>query len=218
MIVDKFRKTVAIAKPNVRNLVRIFSNNLEKTSVSDNFHGNYRVVKLSPTLFKEKNLSKEEVKKLHGVILEAFEHLCDPKDKESLKYLNFNRFKGNLNSFYSAMRGNKHFLIKDKDSNIVGFYQYAHKSNNLYIQSIVIPKVLRNTSKAPTILKAAINNILKEAKKRNYKKITLHVDASNKPLIKSYERFGFKITKEEKDFYLKDFPAYYMEADISHLK
>lgn len=198
MFVDRYRKAITEKTPNICKMVRIFFNRLGKVESNDSFCGTYRAIELSPSIFGQKNLTKGEAKKLHLIVLEAFEHLCDPKEKEDLKYLNFKRFRKNLKSFSARIRGDKHFIIKDKENNIAGFYQYALKSHSLYIQSLVIPKELRHTNKAPIILKIAVNNMLKTAKKLKYDKITLHVEARNKALTKSYERFGFKIKKKKK--------------------
>lgn len=214
MIIDSIGKKLAEKTPNIRKIVRAFSHRLERTISKDNFVGEYRTIELSPALFRQKNLSKEEAKKLHGMVLEAFEHLCDPKNKEDRRYLNFKKFRKELRSFSRAISGEKHYIIKNKENNIVGFYSLKQETNSLYIQCLVLPKELRNTKKATHILKKIINNIEKTAQQEKYDKITLHVDSRNEDLVKSYKKFGFKIRKVEENFFLNEFPAYYMDASI----
>lgn len=214
MIIQRIGKKVAEKTQNVRKIVRAFSNILKRTVSKDNFVGEYRTIELSPALFRQKNLSKEEAKKLHGVVLEAFEHLCDPKDKEDLRFLIFKNFRKELRSYSRAISGEKHYIIKNKENNIVGFYSLKQETDSLYVQCLVLPKELRNTKKATHILKKIIDNIEKTAQQEKYNKITLHVDPREENLVESYKKFGFKIRKVEENFFLNKFPAYYMEANL----
>ena len=108
------------------------------------------------------------------------------------------------------------YVIKDKNGKVTGYFQLEPKhGEQLYIYSIGVPKELRNTKSSFATLKQIQENIKDIALKNGAKTVALHVDASNKPLVKLYEKFGFKTVDTEQNYYTNGDDALYMEADVA---
>lgn len=84
---------------------------------------------------------------------------------------------------------------------IIFIYKSMHR-----IYSIAVDKNYRNQG----IGKALMNHIIETSKAQGVSKISLEADATNLPLIKFYESFGFRMSKELKDYYAINQPAYRM--------
>ncbi len=108
------------------------------------------------------------------------------------------------------------YVIKDKNGKITGYFQLEPMNGDqLYINSIGVPKELRNTKSSFATLKQIQENIKDIALKNGAKTVALHVDASNKPLVKLYEKFGFKTVDTEQNYFANGDDALYMEADVA---
>lgn len=171
-----------------------------------------RTIDCGPRLFTHGEVSDQEMKEIHEFFVDAFRPLCEAEDK---KYLDFGCFRKNMKSWFGYLKGNRHYALKDEKNKIVGFYQLEKQGDVLYIESFVIPKKLRGTKTSRAILKCVIDNISKMASDSGYKKIALHVDSRNKPLLKLYEKLGFNLSRVEEDFYFENHHAFYMEFDVN---
>ena len=108
------------------------------------------------------------------------------------------------------------YVIKDKNGKVTGYFQLEPMNGDqLYIYSIGVPKGLRNTKSSFATLKQIQENIKDIALKNGAKTVALHVDASNKPLVKLYEKFGFKTVDTEQNYFANGDDALYMEADVA---
>ena len=108
------------------------------------------------------------------------------------------------------------YVIKDKNGKITGYFQLEPMNGDqLYINSIGVPKELRNTKSSFATLKQIQENIKDIALKNGAKTVALHVDASNKPLVKLYEKFGFKTVDTEQNYFANGDDALYMEANVA---
>lgn len=81
---------------------------------------------------------------------------------------------------------------------LIGYLQLEPvKDDELYIYSIGVDKKYQNTRLSYEVLMGIRATIIKEAQKKNVKKVVLDVEQDNPMLIKLYtEKFGFKITGE----------------------
>lgn len=108
------------------------------------------------------------------------------------------------------------YVIKNKDGKVAGYFQLEPMhGDQLYIYSIGVPKELRNTKSSFAALKQIQENIKNIALKNGARTVALHVDASNKPLVKLYEKFGFKTVDTEQNYFANGDDALYMEADVA---
>ena len=108
------------------------------------------------------------------------------------------------------------YVIKDKNGKVTGYFQLEPMNGDqLYIYSIGVPKGLRNTKSSFATLKQIQENIKDIALKNGAKTVALHVDASNKTLVKLYEKFGFKTVDTEQNYFANGDDALYMEADVA---
>lgn len=124
----------------------------------------------------------------------------------------FSAYKADLEE-----RGVLTYSLKSDDGKVLGYYQLEPIENGeLYIYSIGVPPELQKTKSSYAVLKKIQEEITKTANEKGVKKVVLDVDADNKALVKLYEKFGFKITGEDKGFEAGSaYHDYRMEIDVN---
>ena len=148
-------------------------------------------------------ITDEDLREIQKIDLEAFAQ-TDPISSS------FKRYKADI-----LDRGLESHVIKNENGKVVGYFQLEPIENGeLYVYSIGIQKDLRKTKSSYEALKLIQENIQKVAFGKNIKKVTLHVDASNAPLVKMYKKYGFEIKDTLNNYYANGDPAYYMEGDV----
>ena len=148
-------------------------------------------------------ITDEDLREIKKIDLEAFAQ-TDPISSS------FKRYKADI-----LDRGLESHVIKNENGKVVGYFQLEPIENGeLYVYSIGIQKDLRKTKSSYEALKLIQENIQKVAFGKNIKKVTLHVDASNAPLVKMYKKYGFEIKDTLNNYYANGDPAYYMEGDV----
>lgn len=106
------------------------------------------------------------------------------------------------------------YVVKDDDS-ILGYYQLEPiKDGDLYIDSMGLKPEYRMTRKGANAIKFSWEQIQDYARENNVQTMSLHVDASNRALVRMYERLGFTITETLNNYYENGAPAYFMEKTL----
>jgi glutathione synthase/RimK-type ligase-like ATP-grasp enzyme/ribosomal protein S18 acetylase RimI-like enzyme len=119
---------------------------------------------------------------------------------ESIRQMSFESLK------YSLKAKHQNVYLALLNSTIVGYaIQFVYK-NMHRIYSIAVEKDYRKQG----IGKALMNHMIEVSKSQEVEKISLEADATDLPLLKFYESFGFRINKELKDYYGQNQPAYRM--------
>lgn len=89
-----------------------------------------------------------------------------------------------------------YFIAKDKEK-IVGYAGFWHVADEGDITNIAVLPSYRRRKIASSLLE----EMIKEAKKRQLALLTLEVRCSNTPAINLYEHFGFKVIGKRKMYY-----------------
>ena len=153
--------------------------------------------------YRVEKADEAALKEIHKIDMEAFAE-TDPVPEK------FEEYKADLEE-----QNLESYVIKDKDGKVTGYFQLEPMhGDQLYIYSIGVPKELRNTKSSFATLKQIQENIKNIALENGAKTVALHVDASNKPLVKLYEKFGFKTVDTEQNYFANGDDALYMEADV----
>ena len=178
------------AQEKPQSIVQKPANNVQQgVNISD-----YKVEKADETTLKD----------IYEIDKEAFAETDPVADR-------FEDYKADI-----AEENLESYVIKNKDGKVTGYFQLEPMNGDqLYIYSIGVPKELRNTKSSFAALKQIQENIKNIALKNGAKTVALHVDASNKPLVKLYEKFGFKTVDTEQNYFANGDDALYMEADVA---
>ena len=202
--------------PNIRvknieeidqSVVSSIKNNYVRSPEKDCFmttpDGLSNVAEHKMTMAVTEAITDEDLREIQKIDLEAFAQ-TDPISSS------FKRYKADI-----LDRGLESHVIKNENGKVVGYFQLEPIENGeLYVYSIGIQKDLRKTKSSYEALKLIQENIQKVAFGKNIKKVTLHVDASNAPLVKMYKKYGFEIKDTLNNYYANGDPAYYMEGDV----
>ncbi len=102
-------------------------------------------------------------------------------------------------------------IVYEKDNLIVGFITATHLYETCDILSLIVDPEFRRHHIATNLIGYLITDL-----GENLKLITLEVAKHNKAALKLYDKFGFKIIHERKDYYAND-DAYLMarKSDLS---
>ncbi|MDR1167371.1 MAG: GNAT family N-acetyltransferase [Heliobacteriaceae bacterium] len=148
--------------------------------------------------------TEADLREVHKIDLEAFKD-TDPAAAD------FGQFKAQIEA-----DGLTTYVVKNKEGKVTGYFQIEPITSygELYINSIGVPKELRNTRASYDALKQIQEHITQIAKDHNLKKAALHVDAENKVLVKMYEKYGFEIKTTEPGYFENGNDAHYMELDV----
>ena len=154
--------------------------------------------------YRAEKADEAALKEIHKIDMEAFAE-TDPVPEK------FEDYKA-----YLEEQNIDSYVIKNKDGKVTGYFQLEPMhGDQLYIYSIGVPKELRNTKSSFATLKQIQENIKNIALEKGAKTVALHVDASNKPLVKLYEKFGFKTVDTEQNYFANGDDALYMELNVS---
>ena len=109
------------------------------------------------------------------------------------------------------------YVVRDENNHntILGYYQLEPINNgDLYIDSIGLKPEYRNTRKGYYTIKYAWEKILDYATENGANTLSLHVDASNRNLVRMYQNLGFTIKETLNNYYANGTDAYYMERPV----
>jgi len=107
---------------------------------------------------------------------------------------------------HSLQAKQQRVFVGEIDSIIVGYAIIFLYKDSRRIYSLAIDRNYRSQG----LGKKLMNYIIDSIKKENINKLSLEADATNLPLIKFYESFGFRTIKELKDYYGQNQPAFRM--------
>lgn len=125
----------------------------------------------------------DDLREIHKIDLEAF-------SENYGVYSDFREYKKDLEEQDVTT-----YVIKSQNGDILGYYQLEPvEDGELYVHSMAIKKDLRVTRASVAVLNLIKDEILNVAIEKNADKVVLDVESENKPLIRLYEKFGFKIT------------------------
>lgn len=133
--------------------------------------------------------------------LKYFETHLIPEFDEFWSYSILEQDFKNENTYY--------FVAKQKDE-IVGFAGIIIIIDEANIMNIVTKKNKRNLGIGSKLL----DKLIDFSKEKNQKSITLEVDEQNKPAIKLYEKYNFKIVGQRKKYYHNDNDALLMTLSL----
>ncbi len=97
-------------------------------------------------------------------------------------------------------------LLVDENDNVVAFGGFWHILDEGHITNIAVKKEFRQ-NKLGTLL---VSEMIKSAKEKEIKSMTLEVRVSNTPAIKLYEKMGFSSVGKRPKFYSDGEDAFIM--------
>ncbi|OFZ78631.1 MAG: ribosomal-protein-alanine N-acetyltransferase, partial [Bdellovibrionales bacterium RIFOXYD1_FULL_44_7] len=116
-------------------------------------------------------------------------------------------FKAELEKPYSR------FLVltdDETDKQILGYIVFWLLFDECQVLTLAVDPESRGRGYAKLLIRQAI----KEAVKKDVRKITLEVRKSNLPAINLYQQFGFVVSRVLKSFYSNGEDAYLMTLDL----
>ena len=107
------------------------------------------------------------------------------------------------------------YAVKDENGDVVGYYQLEPvKNGDLYIDSMGLKSDYRNTRKGYLAINQCWDEIQQYAKDNGAQSLSLHVDATNRALVRLYERLGFSIDETLNNYYDNGADAYFMTRPL----
>ena len=107
------------------------------------------------------------------------------------------------------------YAVKGDNDELLGYYQLEPiKDGDLYIDSIGLKSEYRNTRKGYQAIKYSWKKILDYAKENNVQTLSLHVDNTNRNLVRMYQSLGFSIKETLENYYENGAGAYFMERPL----
>ena len=107
------------------------------------------------------------------------------------------------------------YAVKGDNDELLGYYQLEPiKNGDLYIDSIGLKSEYRNTRKGYQAIKYSWKKILDYAKENNVQTLSLHVDNTNRNLVRMYQSLGFSIKETLENYYENGAGAYFMERPL----
>ena len=145
---------------------------------------------------------------------DEFLHEVFEMDREAFSeldpYNSFEEFKSFVeNSNFST------YLIKDNNDTTIGYYQLEPiKNGDLYIDSIALKPEYRTSRAGYRAINQFWEEIQNYAQENNVQTMSLHVDATNRSLVRLYQNLGFVIKETLPNYYENGAQAYFMEKPL----
>lgn len=107
------------------------------------------------------------------------------------------------------------YAVKGDNGELLGYYQLEPiKDGDLYIDSIGLKPEYRNSRKGYQAIKYSWNKIIDYAKENNVQTLSLHVDKTNRNLVRMYQSLGFTVKETLENYYENGAGAYFMERPV----
>jgi len=152
------------------------------------------------------NDSEAAMREVYNIDREAFANL-DPYDS-------YEEFKN-----FVAENNMSTYVVKDDDNAILGYYQLEPvKDGDLYIDSIGLKPEYRNSRKGYQAIKYSWQKILDYARENNVQTLSLHVDSTNRNLVRMYQSLGFTIAETYNNYYENGAGAYFMTKPVNDVQ
>lgn len=138
--------------------------------------------------------------------LDHLEKIKDDLDEKFDKFWNYNILKNELENPASTYI----VAINKENDEVVGYAGIWQPIDEVHITNIVTKKEYRNNKIGTKMLE----KLIKIAKKRKLKDITLEVNVNNTPAINLYEKYNFKKVGLRKKYYNNTDDALIMTLDL----
>ncbi len=123
--------------------------------------------------------------------------ITDAKDIAETESLTLGAEAWTENGIIETLNRNGHYFVIEVDSKIVGHGGFTAVLDEGDITNIAVRPEFQRKGLATKILETMITS----AKKQNLKFLTLEVRSQNIPAISLYEKYGFTVKGERKNFY-----------------
>lgn len=123
--------------------------------------------------------------------------LFDAKDIAETESLTLGAESWTENGITETLKRNGHYFICEVDGKIVGHGGFTTVLDEGDITNIAVRPEFRRKGLASKILEAMISS----ASEQNLSFLTLEVRSQNTPAISLYEKYGFTVRGERKNFY-----------------
>ena len=171
---------------------------------------------LQKNKLKKKNLSKPLLQMsvmqksgIPDIDLEDAYEIFKKDFKGTYRYMSLKRFNNDLYLDKASV-----VVLKSRGETL-GYYSANFPTKkNMYISAVDIAPKYRNTRQGAKIITDCWERINDIAKAHKCEKISLHVSAGKKNLIRLYQRLGFDIVKSKQEKYCDGTPSYYMEKNL----
>ena len=171
---------------------------------------------LTKNKLKKKNLSQSlqqmsvmQKSEIPDLDLEDAYEIFKKDFKGTYRYMSLKRFNNDLSIDKASV------VVLKSQAETLGYYSANFPTEkNMYISAVDIAPKYRNTRQGAKIITDCWERINDIAKAHKCEKISLHVSAKKKNLIRLYQRLGFDIVKTKQEKYCDGSLSYYMEKNL----
>ena len=103
-----------------------------------------------------------------------------------------------------------HLAVILLNNNVVGFYDYWHTFDSATIAQIAIDPIYQRQHLGSLLME----EIIKDARAKKVRTMTLEVRKNNEKAVKLYQKFGFKQTLLKEKYYSNGDDAIYMIKEL----
>ena len=103
-----------------------------------------------------------------------------------------------------------HLAVILLNNNVVGFYDYWHTFDSATIAQIAVDPIYQRQHLGSLLME----EIIKDAKAKKVRTITLEVRKTNEKAVNLYQKYGFKTTLTKEKYYSNGDDALYMMKEL----
>lgn len=103
-----------------------------------------------------------------------------------------------------------HLAVILLNNNVVGFYDYWHTFDSATIAQIAVDPIYQRQHLGSLLME----EIIKDAKAKKVRTITLEVRKNNEKAVNLYQKYGFKTTLTKEKYYSNGDDALYMMKEL----